>query len=93
MQGGYLSRESGKQSSESMVRLEYWGAQYYPCANGSLLLVGGACLYLEIFFLINLFIFIYLLFLAVLGLHCGVQASHCSGFSCCGARALGVWAQ
>ena len=21
---------------------------------------------------------------------CGVQASHCSGFSCCGARALGV---
>ena len=23
---------------------------------------------------------------------CGAQASHCSGFSCCGARALGVWA-
>ena len=23
-------------------------------------------------------------------LHSGVQASHCSGFSCCGARALGV---
>ena len=23
-------------------------------------------------------------------LRCGVQASHCSGFSCCGARALGV---
>ena len=21
---------------------------------------------------------------------CGVRASHCSGFSCCGARALGV---
>ena len=23
-------------------------------------------------------------------LGCGVRASHCSGFSCCGARALGV---
>ena len=23
-------------------------------------------------------------------LHCGAWASHCSGFSCCGARALGV---
>ena len=25
-------------------------------------------------------------------LHCGAQASHCGGFSCCGARALGTWA-
>ena len=25
-------------------------------------------------------------------LHCGVQASRCSGFSCCRARALGPWA-
>ena len=36
-------------------------------------------------------------FLQLLGagatLHCGVQASHCSGFSCCGARALGTRAQ
>ena len=23
---------------------------------------------------------------------CGARASHCGGFSCCGARALGVWA-
>ena len=23
---------------------------------------------------------------------CGAWASHCSGFSCCGAQALGVWA-
>ena len=30
---------------------------------------------------------------AVATFHCGVQASHCSGFSCCGARALGTWAQ
>lgn len=47
------------------------------------------------FFLNNV---IYLLFLAVLGLRCcvgcvGVQASRCGGFSCCGARALGVKAQ
>ena len=25
-------------------------------------------------------------------LHCSAWASHCSGFSCCGAQALGVWA-
>ena len=25
-------------------------------------------------------------------LHCGARASHCSGFSCCTARALGTWA-
>ena len=25
-------------------------------------------------------------------LHCGARASHCGGFSCCGARALGLWA-
>ena len=39
----------------------------------------------------NLFIFVYL-FLAALGLCCGARASHCGGFSCCGARALGAWA-
>ena len=53
---------------------------------------------------LNLFLkkFIYLiyLFLAVLGLRCctrafsscGEQASHCGGFSCCGAQALGAQA-
>ena len=25
-------------------------------------------------------------------LHCGVRASHCSDFSCCGVQALGTWA-
>ena len=25
-------------------------------------------------------------------LHCSARASHCGGFSCCGARALGAWA-
>ena len=30
--------------------------------------------------------------MAALGLHCGAWVSHCSGFSCCGARALGMWA-
>ena len=25
-------------------------------------------------------------------LRCGARASHCGGFSCCGAPALGVWA-
>ena len=52
-----------------------------------------------IFFLKNFCLSIPL-FLAVLGLRCcvrafsccGAWASHCSGFSCCGARPLGVWA-
>ena len=41
--------------------------------------------------LLKKLLFIYL-FLASLGLRCGVRASHCGGFSCCRARALGVWA-
>ena len=57
------------------------------------------------FFLINLFIFgcigsslLRTGFLSSCGerqgatLRCGVWASHCGGFSCCGARALGTWA-
>ena len=28
----------------------------------------------------------------MLGLHCSARASHCACFSCCRARALGVWA-
>ena len=40
-----------------------------------------------------LFIYLIYLFLAALGLHCGVQASHCGGFPCCGAQALGARAQ
>ena len=43
------------------------------------------------FFLKIIYLFIYL-FLAALDLHCGAQASHCSGFSCCGAQALGAQA-
>ena len=62
---------------------------------------------INFFFLINLFIqFIYFwlhwVFVAVCGLslvavrgvtlHCSAWASHCGGFSCCGAWALGAWA-
>ena len=39
------------------------------------------------FFFINLFYLF--LFLAALGLRCGARASHCSGFSYCGARRAG----
>ena len=42
------------------------------------------------FFLINLFYYLFLVALG--GLRCGARASHCGGFSCCGARALGSWA-
>ena len=52
-----------------------------------------------LFFKINLLLLFVFLFLAALGLRCcvwafsscGVLASHCGGFSCCGARALGRW--
>ena len=62
---------------------------------------------LEVFFknkFIYLFIYFWLcwVFVAACGLSlvvasggyslCGVRASHCSGFFCCGARALGMWA-
>ena len=54
------------------------------------LLLSAYALY-SFFFFFFLIYFIYL-FLAVLGLHCGARASHCGGFSCCRARALGAWA-
>ena len=34
------------------------------------------------------FVCLFVLFLAVLGLRCSTRASHCGGFSCCGAWAL-----
>ena len=49
-----------------------------------------------LFFFFKTFLFIYLflkfiyLFLAALRLHCCVRASHCSGFSSCGAWTLGM---
>ena len=38
----------------------------------------------------NYFFLIFKKFLAALGLHCTARASHCGGFSCCRARALGA---
>ena len=38
------------------------------------------------------FYFLFIYFVAALGLHCCARASHCDGFSCCGARALGAQA-
>ena len=40
----------------------------------------------------SLFVGVCRLLIAVASLHCGARASHCGGFSCCGARALGMWA-
>ena len=41
-------------------------------------------------FTVSFFLFFFFLFMAELGLPCGVRASQCGGFSCCGARALGA---
>ena len=49
-------------------------------------------------FFINLFIYSFIFgcvgspLLPGATLGCGVQASHCGGFSCCGAQAIGTWA-
>ena len=48
------------------------------------------CLFVCFVCLFKFILFIY--FLAVLGLCCGAQASHCGGFSCCGAQGLGAQA-
>ena len=63
--------------------------------------------FLFLFFKINLFIYLFIfgcigssllcvgflwLLRAGAALHCGEWASHCGGFSCCGARALGTQA-
>ena len=53
--------------------------------------VCGIFFFLSKYFSLFIYLSIYL-FLAVLGLCCGAWASHCGGFSCCGARALGAWA-
>ena len=78
--------------------------QTYTCMH-ILLGASFPCLYDKIHVFFNMFLFTYL-FLAVLGLHCcawafsscgeratlrcGAWVSHCSGFSCCGAQALGT---
>ena len=41
-------------------------------------------------YLVKQFTYIIFYFLAALGLCCGARASHCGGFSCCGAQALGT---
>ena len=48
-----------------------------------------AALYKVLFFFYK-FIYLFIYLLEALGFRCGAQASHCSGFSCCGARALGA---
>ena len=89
-----------------LVALRYVGSQFpnqgsNPCPSaleGGFFTTGPPGKSQDIYF--TLFYFIYL-FLAVLGLRyctrafssCGARASHCSGFSCCRAWALGVWAQ
>ena len=39
---------------------------------------------------IYLFIYLFIYFLVAANRCCGEQASHCGGFSCCGAQALGT---
>ena len=65
-------------------------------STGSWLLTGT----LFFFFKLKIYLFIYLFIFGCVGslllltgatLRCGAWASHCGGFSCCGARALGTW--
>ena len=47
---------------------------------------------LILFYFLKINLFYLFLFLAVFCLRCGAWASHCSGFSCCAAWALGTQA-
>ena len=60
-------------------------------------------IYLFIYLFVYLFIYLWLCWVFITGrglsllvvsrgysFHCGVRASHCGGFSCCGAQALGA---
>ena len=76
--------------------------------SGLLLAIWGTRLTFTFFFFYKFFIYLNfnfgcvgssLLCAGFLQLHragatlrCGAQASHCGGFSCCGARAVGAWA-
>ena len=53
-------------------------------------LVPGVRFFLFCFAFLYIYLFYFYSFLAALGLHRGAWASHCGGFSCCGARALGA---
>ena len=61
-----------------------------PCPSSSLSDHQQQHSFLSFFF--HKIIYLFNLFLAVLGLRCGMRASHCGGFYCCGARALGTQA-
>ena len=75
----------------------------YKLISGYLMLYLESCnlvIYYFLKFIIIIFCCIGSLFLCVGFLQlqrvgatfrCGAQASHCGGFSCCGARALGTW--
>ena len=72
-----------------------WNKNY----RAGTLFQGKQVIYIYVF-VINLFIYFWLCWVFVAArqlslvvasgatLRCGVRASHCSGFSCCGARAL-----
>jgi len=57
---------------------------------------GGSSLGFWVFFLFALGLLLrtawFSKFSSFTTLSCGAQASHCGGFSCCGAQALGTWA-
>ena len=82
--------------AQTPVSLLFPGSQLYHLWNGGdqsphsplhwLGNMGLQCSHSLLFFKI---IFKIYLFLTALGLYCGVRASLCGGFSCCGAQALG----
>ena len=74
------------------------------CCNSAISSCHTFSLFLE--FILFIYSWLHWVFVAACGLagflqlwragatlHCGAWASHCGGFSCCRARALGAWAQ
>ena len=74
-------------------QFHYWQAPLPHSASGFFCLFVAFFLILFIFWLRSVFIAargLSLVGRAGVILRCGVRVSHCSGFSCCGARALGA---
>ena len=82
--------------------VEVWSLNHWTVREVHQSLVSSSYFLYFLFLYINLFIYLFsfgyvgsslLLWWAGATLRCGAQASHCGGFSCCRARALGAQAQ
>ena len=83
-------------------RCEHWGLSQSNAVYLEKLFTGhsfqthnlgcSVAFYFIIFFKFFIYFWLCWVFVLVAALHCSARASHCGGFSCCGAQALGTLA-